>query len=102
MRRYHFLADFASPQEGPEFTLVAPFDKVEVVQGDKSIYPPQPEHTCIVSVECQEHTAIADFESADPLWPSQRSMLLANLEPKMAVAAEALSYEYPYLGVEDA
>jgi hypothetical protein len=102
MRRYHFLAPFSSPQEGPDFTPLHPFDKVEVVQGDKSIYPPQPESTCIVSVECQEHTAIADFENTDPLWASQRAMLLANLEPKMDVAAEALSYEYPFLGVADA
>jgi len=101
VRRYHYLADFTSPQEGPDFTPIAPFDKVEVVQGDKSIYPTGAD-TCIVSVECQEHTAIADFENTDPLWASQRAMLLANLEPKMDAAAQKLAETYPFLGVEDA
>lgn len=102
MRRYRFLAHFTSPQNGPEFDPVQPFDKVEVVQGDVTIYPPSPEDTCIVSVECQEHTRIADIESDDPLWPSQRAMLLAPLESAMAEAVAAMSERYPYLGVEDA
>jgi hypothetical protein len=101
MRRYHFLAPFTSPQDGRDFELIAPFDKLEVVQGDKSVYPKGAD-TCIVSIECQEHTVIADFENTDPLWPSQRSMLLANLEPKMDVAAQKLAETYPFLGVEDA
>ena len=79
-----------------------PFDKVEVVQGDQTIYPPAPESTCIVSVECQEHTAIADQESEDPLWPTQRAILLAPLEAEMAEAVAQMSERYPYLGVENA
>lgn len=102
MRRYHFLAPFASPKEGPDFMPVHPFDKVEVVQGDQTIYPPVPESTCIVSVECQEHTATADQESEDPLWPTQRAMLLAPLEAAMAEAVAQMSERYPYLGVENA
>lgn len=102
MRRYHFLAPFASPQEGPDFMPVPPFDKVEVVQGDQTIYPPAPESTCIVSVECQAHTAVADQDSDDPLWPTQRAMLLAPLEAAMTEAVTQMSERYPYLGVEDA
>lgn len=102
MKRYHFLASFASPQEGPDFMPTFPFDKVEVVQGDVSIYPPTPQNTCIVSVECQAHTATADQDSEDPLWPTQRAMLLAPLEAEMAEAVTAMSEQYPYLGVEDA
>lgn len=102
MRRYHFLAHFSSPQDGPTFEPVQPFDKVEVVQGDGTIYPPAPEDTCIVSVECQEHTRIADMESDDPLWPSQRALLLSPLESEMQAAVEKMSEHYAYLGVEDA
>ena len=101
MKRYHFLANFTSPQEGPDFMPVYPFDKVEVVQGDQTIYPPAPADTCIVSVECQEHTSIADMENEDPLWGAQRAMLLAPLETAMAAAVVEMSETYPYLGVED-
>lgn len=102
MRRFFFLAAFTSPQEGPSCMPIFPFDKVEVVQGTTSIYPPAPADTCIVSVECQEHTAIVDLVvTEDPLWPSQKAMLLSRLEPQMESARAEMAALYPYLGVED-
>lgn len=102
MRRYVFIAEFASPQEGPDCTPIAPFDKVEVVQGEGSVYPPAPENRCLVSVECQEHTMLSDLvENDDPMWPTQKALLLAPLEEAMEAARVQMAELYPFVGVED-
>lgn len=90
MRRYIFAAEFASPQEGPRFDLVPPFDKCEVVQGDATVYPAP--DTCLVSIECQQHTALVDATDPDAL---------ADLEAAMEAARADLATRYSYIGQED-
>jgi len=111
MVRYHFLADFESPERGPALSLVPPFDKYEVVQGS-SVYPPSPETQVIVAVECQEHTrgrealleaerAFAEAGAADPAALDGLRNEISALETAMRAAALALSESYEYLGVEE-
>lgn len=99
MRRYIFAAEFASPQEGPRFDLVPPFDKCEVVQGDATVYPAP--DTCLVSVECQRHTALVDATDTDGAQIPPDPDALADLEAAMEAARADLATRYSYIGQED-
>jgi len=111
MIRYFYLADFASPADGPVFDLIPPFDKLEVVQGSTP-YPPNSEKQVIVMVECQRHTALAKMlvdgeaaflaagvKEAVELVPIRNG--LSILEGQMRDAALKLAESYEYLGVEE-
>lgn len=95
MLRYYFTARFTDPLRGPEFAPLAPFDKVEVVQAESSPYPAP--DTCMVSVECQAHTALVEVEEGQ----TPDSEAVAALEALMDAAVLAMSGSHAYLGKED-
>jgi hypothetical protein len=102
MKRYLFLANYdGDPTKGYDFDVVAPFDKTELVQPDVGdLYPDSPANMVLISVECQEHTKIADYtpEIEDLMWATQKAMLLAPIESSMDQALIQLKSTYTFVG----
>lgn len=105
MKRYLFLANYdGDPTKGYDFDVIAPFDKTELVQPDiGDLYPAAPVDIVLISIECQEHTQIADYvpEVDDPMWATQRTLLLAPIESAMHIALEELKAKYTFVGEID-